>query len=123
MSAPVSLGVTANYILLTPLPCERNSNYFGAKWYECGKTVGSHSEAVFPDHTLILDITHASEYLWATATAVLGEPTPVLAWRGASPPRPRLEKPKPFPQALSGKRGLSYPSAVGVVRVWQARRG
>lgn len=27
----------------------------------------------FPEHTLILDIIHASEYLWDTATALLGE--------------------------------------------------
>jgi len=27
----------------------------------------------FPQHTLILDIIHASEYLWATATALLGK--------------------------------------------------
>jgi hypothetical protein len=31
----------------------------------------------FPEHTLILDIIHASEYLWATATAVLGETSPL----------------------------------------------
>jgi hypothetical protein len=31
----------------------------------------------FPEHTLILDIIHASEYLWATATAVLGESSPL----------------------------------------------
>jgi hypothetical protein len=31
----------------------------------------------FPKHTLILDIIHASEYLWATATAVLGESSPL----------------------------------------------
>jgi len=32
--------------------------------------------AAFPDHTLILDIIHASEYLWDTATALLGETNP-----------------------------------------------
>jgi hypothetical protein len=32
----------------------------------------------FPTHTLILDIIHASEYLWATATALWGETS---AWR------------------------------------------
>lgn len=31
----------------------------------------------FPEHTLILDIIHASEYLWASATAVLGETSPL----------------------------------------------
>jgi hypothetical protein len=31
----------------------------------------------FPQHTLILDIIHASEYLWATATALLGEISPL----------------------------------------------
>ena len=30
----------------------------------------------FPHATLILDIIHASEYLWATATALLGETSP-----------------------------------------------
>jgi hypothetical protein len=30
----------------------------------------------FPAHTLILDIIHASEYLWDTATALLGETSP-----------------------------------------------
>jgi hypothetical protein len=30
----------------------------------------------FPAYTLILDIIHASEYLWATATALLGETSP-----------------------------------------------
>jgi len=31
----------------------------------------------FPQHTLILDIIHASEHLWATATALLGEISPL----------------------------------------------
>lgn len=31
----------------------------------------------FPEHTLILDIIHASEYLWATATGLLGETSPL----------------------------------------------
>jgi hypothetical protein len=30
----------------------------------------------FPEHTLVLDIIHASEYLWDTATALLGETSP-----------------------------------------------
>jgi hypothetical protein len=30
----------------------------------------------FPAHTLVLDIIHASEYLWETATALLGETSP-----------------------------------------------
>lgn len=40
--------------------------------------------SAFPEHTLILDIIHASEYLWDTATAVLGESSPTrTAWVGA----------------------------------------
>jgi len=38
----------------------------------------------FPTFTLILDIIHASEYLWATATALLGETSPArTAWVAA----------------------------------------
>lgn len=33
--------------------------------------------SAFPEHTLILDIIHASEYLWASATAMLGETSPL----------------------------------------------
>lgn len=33
-------------------------------------------QEVFPAHTLVLDIIHASEYLWDTATALLGETSP-----------------------------------------------
>lgn len=37
--------------------------------------------SAFPDFTLILDIIHASEYLWDTATALLGETSPArTAW-------------------------------------------
>jgi hypothetical protein len=36
-----------------------------------------HMITAFPHYTLILDIIHASEYLWATATALLGETNPV----------------------------------------------
>jgi hypothetical protein len=35
----------------------------------------------FPAYTWVLDILHATEYLWDTATALLGEPQPHrLAW-------------------------------------------
>jgi hypothetical protein len=35
----------------------------------------------FPEHTLVLDIIHATEYLWETATALLGETHPQrVAW-------------------------------------------
>jgi hypothetical protein len=38
----------------------------------------------FPEHTLVLDIIHATEYLWDTANALLGETHPQrLAWVGA----------------------------------------
>jgi hypothetical protein len=38
----------------------------------------------FPEHTLVLDIIHAIEYLWDMATALLGETQPQrLAWVGA----------------------------------------
>ncbi|HEX5690060.1 MAG TPA: ISKra4 family transposase [Roseiflexaceae bacterium] len=37
--------------------------------------------SAFPDYTLILDIIHASEYLWDAATALLGESNPMrTAW-------------------------------------------
>lgn len=40
-----------------------------------------HLSAAFPRHTLVLDIIHASEYLWDTATALLGESSPVrVSW-------------------------------------------
>jgi hypothetical protein len=43
-----------------------------------------HITRAFPDYTLILDIIHASEYLWDTATALLGETTPTrTAWVAA----------------------------------------
>jgi hypothetical protein len=49
-------------------------------------------QAHFPEHTLVLDIIHASEYLWTTANALLGETHPNRkAWV-----RTRLE------QVLSG---------------------
>ncbi len=41
------------------------------------ESLQQHMITAFPDHTLILDIIHASEYLWATATAVLGETSPL----------------------------------------------
>ena len=40
--------------------------------------------STFPEFTLILDIIHASEYLWDTATALLGETNPArTAWVAA----------------------------------------
>lgn len=45
------------------------------------ESLQKHLQAAFPNHTLILDIIHASEYLWDTATALLGESSPVrTAW-------------------------------------------
>jgi hypothetical protein len=41
------------------------------------ESLQQHILTAFPDHTLILDIIHASEYLWATATALLGETSPL----------------------------------------------
>jgi hypothetical protein len=40
------------------------------------ESLQQHMLTTFPDYTLILDIIHASEYLWATATALLGETSP-----------------------------------------------
>jgi hypothetical protein len=40
------------------------------------ESLQQHMLTAFPAHTLILDIIHASEYLWATATALLGETSP-----------------------------------------------
>ena len=37
------------------------------------ESLQQHLLTAFPEHTLILDIIHASEYLWDTATALLGE--------------------------------------------------
>ena len=37
------------------------------------ESLQEHMTTAFPDFTLILDIIHASEYLWDTATALLGE--------------------------------------------------
>jgi hypothetical protein len=48
------------------------------------ESLQQHMSAAFPDHTLILDIIHASEYLWDTATALLGETNPTrTAWVAA----------------------------------------
>jgi hypothetical protein len=45
------------------------------------ESLQQHMLTSFPDYTLILDIIHASEYLWATATALLGETSPTrTAW-------------------------------------------
>jgi hypothetical protein len=45
------------------------------------ESLQQHRLTTFPDYTLILDIIHASEYLWATATALLGETSPArTAW-------------------------------------------
>ena len=41
------------------------------------ESLQQHMITAFPEHTLILDIIHASEYLWATATALLGETSPL----------------------------------------------
>src|SRR6266487_3542220 len=41
------------------------------------ESLQQHMITAFPDHTLILDIIHASEYLWATATGLLGETSPL----------------------------------------------
>jgi hypothetical protein len=40
------------------------------------ESLQQHMITTFPEHILILDIIHASEYLWATATALLGETSP-----------------------------------------------
>ena len=40
------------------------------------ESLQQHITTTFPDYTLILDIIHASEYLWDTATALLGETNP-----------------------------------------------
>jgi hypothetical protein len=48
------------------------------------ESLQQHMTSAFPDHTLILDIIHASEYLWDTATALLGETHPTRpAWVAA----------------------------------------
>jgi hypothetical protein len=45
------------------------------------ESLQQHMITAFPHATLILDIIHASEYLWATATALLGETSPArTAW-------------------------------------------
>ena len=45
------------------------------------ESLQQHLSSHFPDHTLVLDIIHASEYLWDTATALLGETSPArTAW-------------------------------------------
>ena len=45
------------------------------------ESLQQHMRSRFPDYTLVLDIIHASEYLWATATALLGETNPSrTAW-------------------------------------------
>ena len=41
------------------------------------ESLQQHMITAFPEHTLILDIIHASEYLWATATGLLGETSPL----------------------------------------------
>ena len=41
------------------------------------ESLQQHMITAFPHATLILDIIHASEYLWATATALLGETSPL----------------------------------------------
>ncbi len=41
------------------------------------ESLQQHMITTFAEHTLILDIIHASEYLWATATALLGETSPL----------------------------------------------
>lgn len=41
------------------------------------ESLQQHMTSMFPAYTLILDIIHASEYLWATATALLGETSPL----------------------------------------------
>jgi hypothetical protein len=48
------------------------------------ESLQQHMSASFADHTLILDIIHASEYLWDAATALLGETSPSrTAWVAA----------------------------------------
>jgi hypothetical protein len=48
------------------------------------ESLQQHMITSFPDYTLILDIIHASEYLWDTATALLGETNPArTAWVAA----------------------------------------
>lgn len=48
------------------------------------ESLQQHMTTAFPTYTLILDIIHASEYLWDTATALLGETTPArTSWVAA----------------------------------------
>jgi len=48
------------------------------------ESLQEHITTAFPTYTLILDIIHASEYLWDTATALLGETNPArTSWVAA----------------------------------------
>lgn len=48
------------------------------------ESLQQHILTTFPDFTLVLDIIHASEYLWETAPALLGETNPArTAWIAA----------------------------------------
>lgn len=48
------------------------------------ESLQQHMTTAFPTYTLILDIIHASEYLWDTATALLGETNPArTSWVAA----------------------------------------
>jgi hypothetical protein len=79
-------GKAAAMQTLQPRVAQRDGGHIRARvaLTDGAESLQEHMSSAFPSHTLILDIIHASEYLWDTATALLGETTPArTAWVAA----------------------------------------
>jgi hypothetical protein len=72
-------GKAAALLTLQQRAAQRDGQHIHARvaLTDGAESLQQHMLTAFPEHTLILDIIHASEYLWATATAVLGETSPL----------------------------------------------
>jgi len=72
-------GKAAALLTLQQRAVQRDGQHIRARvaLTDGAESLQQHMTTAFPGHTLILDIIHASEYLWATATAVLGETSPL----------------------------------------------
>ena len=71
-------GKAAAMQTLQPRAAQRDGRHIQARvaLTDGAESLQHHMITAFPQYTLILDIIHASEYLWDTATALLGETSP-----------------------------------------------
>jgi len=79
-------GKAAAMQLLQQRAAQRDGGHIRARvaLTDGAESLQQHMTSTFPAYTLILDIIHASEYVWDSATALLGESNPArTAWVAA----------------------------------------